>query len=225
MLVSCATFPASRVKNIVSENKSAQQTAREPSDYLLGPGDVVRITVEQHPEWSGEFTIDYNGEITVSGLGRINANEQTRDDFADIFQAWLEEYIQKPKVSVEIVRFNSEVIYVLGDVNMPGRFPTEGKRITLRDAIINAGLPRVFAATGRVFVISAAKTRAPKRQVINLYRVLYRGELEHNIVINPGDIVYVPKTILGAIVDFLNGILNPLNGVSNSRTAALAGAP
>jgi len=156
----------------------------------------------------------------VPGLGEVYAENLIKEDFSQVFSAYLGKYIRNPRVSVDIVKYASQVVYVLGHVNNPGRYPTAGKTITLRDAIILAGLPRRFAASSRVFVITASRQKNPTRRVINLYRVLYRGELKMNVKLNPGAVVYVPRTILGVIVDFLSELLSPFNSVSSAQSVA-----
>jgi polysaccharide export outer membrane protein len=177
--------------------------------------------VEQHPEWSGEFPIRPDGNIFVPGIGDFRMQGLTRQTAAIALASHLEEYINNPRVAVEIVRYASQVIYVLGEVERPGRYSTEGKSVTLRDAVILAGLPRRFAATGRVYVISPSYTGKPYQKVVNLKRVLNRGELRQNVQLNPGDIVYVPQTLLGMVSDFVGAILSPITSSYPAASAML----
>jgi polysaccharide export outer membrane protein len=214
----CTTFSPRGLDGLLAEENQKEHARMKKNNYLLGPDDVVRVVVEQHPEWSGEFVVSPEGKVVVPGLCEINAEGLDRELLKKEFAAHLENYIDNPKVTIDIARYASQVIYVLGEVSAPGKYPTEGKQVTLRDAIITAGLPKKFAATNRVFVITSSR-RKPVRKVVNLYRILYRGELKNNIVLNPGDVVYVPQTLLGMASDLLTALLTPLSSVSAARTA------
>ena len=181
--------------------------------YKFGPDDVVRVIVEDHPEWTGEFVVKPEGLIVIPTLGEVHAAGSSKKELEDHLRERMEKYIRNPRVNVDIVKYISQVIYVLGEVNRPGEYSTAGKTMTLRDAIVMAGLPARFAVTTRVFVINPRDNERPPQQVINLYRVLYRGETERNIVLRPGDIVYVPKSLIGKVSDFLSTLLSPASSV------------
>jgi polysaccharide export outer membrane protein len=187
--------------------------------YVIGPDDTLRITVAQHPEWSGEFSVGPDGRIVISGMGEFTVGGMGKERAETALRDAMERYINNPRVSVEIVKYASQVIYVLGEVNRPGRYSTEGKVLTLRDAVILAGLPTRYAADSRVYVITPAPGK-PRQQVINLYRILNRGEMRRNIALKPGDIVYVPQSILGMVNELLSILLSPLGSVNTARTVA-----
>lgn len=212
LLPACATLPAP------APVAAPQGTV---SAYTLGPDDVVRVIVEQHPEWSGEFTVRGDGNIFIPGVGETRIGGMNKEQAAGELTLRLEELIRNPRVTMDIVRYASQMIYVMGAVERPGRYSTEGKTLTLRDAVILAGMPNRIAATRRVFVISPARKR-PSKQVVNLERILNRGEMEHNIALTPGDIVYVPKTLLGEISEFISIILAPVTQTIPATRTAIA---
>jgi len=201
--------------------KSAPSGASEASeesensanaDYLVGPDDIIHITVEQHPEWTGDFAIGPDGTISIPSAGEFKVEGKNRKEIQEMLATQLSRYINNPRIKVGMVKYNSNVIYVLGQVAIPGRYATEGKTMTVRDAIVRAGLPTRFAATERVFVISPSRGR-PMTNVINVYRILYRGELKRDVVLKPGDIVYVPTNFLGKINDLVSSLFSPLTTV------------
>jgi polysaccharide export outer membrane protein len=192
--------------------------------YILGPDDVVRLMVQQHPEWSGEFAVRPDGKIFITGVGEIKLEGLLKEGAEVAIATQIEKLINNPKVTVDIVRYASQSIYILGEVGRPGRYSTEGKNVTLRDAVIIAGFPGRFAADKRVYVITPAKSK-PTQQVVNLYRILYRGELARNIQLKPGDIVYVPKNIWGEISELFSVILSPLTTTVPAARAVITPIP
>jgi len=209
-LPSCATVP----------DYTGAQNDINGYKYRLGPEDVIDVQVENHPEWSGEYKVRFDGKIKIPQLGEITVENLTRAQCEGVLTGELARYIKDPIVTVEIKEYESEVIYVLGEVKSPGRYPTKGRLITLRDAIIAAELPLAFAATDRVFVITPSREN-PRKRVVNLERVLYNGELKNNIILQPGDIVYVPKTITGIISDFLSSLLSPFDTSGSMGTITI----
>jgi hypothetical protein len=71
----------------------------------------------------------------------------------------------------------------------------------------------------RTFIISASR-KMPRKQVVNLDRVLNHGDLRRNVEIKPGDVVYVPETVIGIIGDFIGSLLNPLSSAASVRVAS-----
>ena len=210
MASSCATMKKSDAQKMTNINAKMD-------DYILGQDDVIRIMVERHPEWSGDYTIKPDGKILVPGIGDIKLAGLSKTGAEVACEAIMDKYINNPQVTVDITRYASEMIYVFGEVNLPGRYSTGGKKITLRDAIIMANLPTHFA-THRVYIITTSENR-PVQRVVDLYRVLYRGETKNNIIIKPGDVVYVPKTLWGQLVSFLTDLLSPTTAVTTARQA------
>lgn len=217
-LSSCATVSRVRLGNLFSKDEQKEEQYSKYEDYLLGPDDIVRIVVEQHPEWSGDFIVGPDGKVVIPGLGGIFAEGLSREEFGVSMEKHLEKYINNPRITVDIVQYASQVIYVLGEVNRPGRYSTMGKKLTLRDIVISAGFPTSYAAASRVFIISPSR-KDPQRQVVNLHRILYRGELRRNIALKPGDVVYVPKNLLGIVSNFISSLLSPFSSISAARAA------
>jgi protein involved in polysaccharide export with SLBB domain len=106
-------------------------------DYVLGPGDILRITVFGEDNLSGQFTVAGNGALSFPLIGDVPAVGKTvgavRDEIADALRAG---YIKDPKVSAEVFTFRP--YYILGEVNKPGQYPySDG--ITVMNAIATAG--------------------------------------------------------------------------------------
>jgi len=188
--------------------KKTSKIVEKMPPYVLGPNDIIKITVRRHPELSGQMKIAPNGEISLPILGDVKAEGFTKYELADELKQMLSPYIIEPDITIGILEYRSKVVYVLGEVARPGRYSMEGSIWTVRDAIAEAGLPTGIAATWRTYVITP-RTGRPIYRTINLYKILYRGKMEQNLQLQPGDIVYVPSTILGKVSSSLSHILDP----------------
>ena len=182
--------------------------------YTLGRDDVIRIEVRNQPEFSGDFTVGPTGKIQYNYLGDVHVAGLTKTELQEILTQLLETYVRVPEVLVTITGYNSKVVYVLGEVNRPGKYIMRGDSIKLREAIIAAGLPTFFAAMGRTHVIQP-DVKHPRVRRVNLAKILYKGMLKEDLDIYPGEIIVVPSTVLSSINRFLGQLLSPVNQGGN----------
>lgn len=216
LLVGLVGFCFAQVESTNDLTKAYQGSIiGENKDYTLGKGDVVDITVREQPEFTGQFVIGPDGKIQYTFVGDIEAEGKTKDELKEILNSKLRKYIKVPEVSVAILAYRSKYVYILGEVGRPGKYPMQGDSINLRDAVVNAGLPTRAAALRRIYVIEPTEEKRPKFQKIDLYRLLYKGDLRDNVMLNPGDLVVVPSTIPSEINRALTNILSPVSQASD----------
>jgi len=202
--------------------------------YELGPDDVLSITVLNHPELSGKVVVEPGGEIILPLVNEVvKAQGLTKDELAEKIKEVLKKYVKDPQVFVVITGYNSKKWYILGEVARPGEYPMGKKKLTLMEALYRAGLIREGrAAVGRVLVIKPHKSR-PTYRSINVANIIYKGLFKDNIYIDPGTIIYVPKTVVAKIGDSLGTVVYPLIGQTKTgledivsvSTAARAATP
>lgn len=192
------------------------------SRYTLGPADVITISVMRHPEVSGTYSINTEGKIQYEFVGDLLLAGLTKDDAAQLIAKKLSTYIVNPEITVKITEYNSKVVYVVGEVGAPGRIYMRGDTITVRDALIAANLPQLTAATDQatLFTPSAVTKVVPRK--VNVYALLYQGDLKQNYVMKPGDTIYLPATLWAKIARFLNPIAQPVGTVAGTAATAAA---
>jgi polysaccharide export outer membrane protein len=145
--VPAVASPASKV------DRQAPASGADPinpvsSSYMIGPQDLLNITVFDEPELSGQsYRVDSDGMITFWLLGRVSAGGLTLRQFQDRLRDQLANgYIRNPQVRVEIEQYKSQSIYVFGEVRQPGRISMMGTK-TLLEALAEAGSPTSQAST------------------------------------------------------------------------------
>jgi polysaccharide biosynthesis/export protein len=188
----------------------------------LNSEDVLQINVRNHPELESVVTVDPWGYIKLPFIGDIKVAGLLKEDLEQQLEKIFSQFVRGPQVEVLIREYNSRVVYILGEVSAPGRYPMRDRLLTLRDAVVLAGLPTDRAALWRVFVIRQGDN-GPVYKHINLSKVLYRGQLENNIVLQPGDIVFLPIGLLDGFVTFVGRIVGPIVGIGrNFATSTIA---
>lgn len=169
--------------------------ADERDEYRLGKNDVLNIFVMGHPDLSsqrvnlGEIAgtvIEKDGKVYLPVVGALPAAGLTVVEFRERLREAIARFVQRPEVAVNIMRFESQKFYVLGQVGRPGPLPVDGDT-TLLEALSVAG---GVAPTGNVE--AAYVLRGGKLLPISLADMLLRGDVSRNIYMRHGDVVYVP---------------------------------
>src|SRR5262249_7582908 len=142
-----ATIEAPLIEDPPASSPARLRTAT-PASYVIGLQDVVKITVFDEPDLSGQsYRVDSDGMITFWLLGRVSAAGLTLRQFPEKLKEQLANgYNKNPQVSVDIEQYKSQGIYVFGEVRQPGRISMMGTK-TLLEALAEAGSPTSQAST------------------------------------------------------------------------------
>ena len=194
--------------------------APEPLTYTLGPDDVVEITVRKHPEFSGAYVIGRDGKIQYRFVGDIPIGGLTKGQLADRIKELIAQFVIEPEVEVIILEFRSKVVYVVGEVGGPGRYFLRAENVPLREVLFEAGLPTLAAAMRRAMIIHAPEEKTPRKPKVdnvNVYALIYLGDMTRNVPIRAGDILYVPSTVFYKATRILNPMLDPIYRAAVAR--------
>jgi protein involved in polysaccharide export with SLBB domain len=201
--------------------KGAKAYLDQNSQYTLGPNDVIDLVVMRHPEVSGEYIINQEGKIQYEFVGDVTLAGLNKDQAVSMLTKKLSVYIIKPEISLKISGYNSKIVYVVGEVATPGRIPMHGDVITVRDALLAAGLPIVgSAATDSASLFTPSSTGKVLRKKVNVEALLYKGDLRENYVMRPGDCLYIPATFLAKAMRVISPVTTPVTSVAGGAGAA-----
>lgn len=180
----------------------AGRASATQSNYLVGPQDVLAITVWSEPELSGKFTVEADGTFTFPLIGRIKAGGLTLRALEDELRKRLltERLLRKPHVSVAVDAYRSRRVFVVGEVRQPGAYPLTGD-MRLMEALARAG-STTPSAGGEVLIIHESAdeprsgARLPSAELSDALRVDLRGLQNGSLPDNPelldGDTIFVP---------------------------------
>ncbi|WP_163929913.1 polysaccharide export protein [Paraferrimonas sp. SM1919] len=167
--------------------------------YKVGVGDVLNVTVWNHPELTipaGSFRssaeagnwVHNDGTIFYPYVGNVKVAGLTVIEIRDLLTKKLTQYIEKPQVDVNISAFRSQRAYITGEVENPGPVEINNVPLTLIQAI-NAATGLTTDANWH----SVQLTRGQHTVNISLRELFERGNLNHNYVLQHNDIVHVPN--------------------------------
>jgi polysaccharide export outer membrane protein len=164
----------------------------EAEEYVIGVPDLLRLTVWQHPDLSGELLVRRDGKVSVALLGDTQAEGLTPQELAEEIRVGLSDFVTKPRVDVAVLEMRSQVASVIGGgVLRSGTVDLE-RNMRVIDAIASMGGLTPFAKRSRIRVLR----NTPEGQVEYPfdYNAFIRGEApESNIYLKPGDTVIVPE--------------------------------
>jgi len=189
------------------EVKQQLPFAREPVKvvYTIGEGDALDISVWQHSELDKKVIVRPDGYVSFPLVGDVKANGLTPPQLSSLIKENLSRLIKDPQVTVIVSGFGSKNIFVLGEVTKPGSYPYRGGK-TVLDAIGNAGGWKSSAVLNSVMVVRKAFTDAPVAHRLNVYALVKKGDFSQNLALEPGDIIYVPKSFIANIGSFIENL-------------------
>ena len=161
------------------------------ADYVVGPGDVLRITVFEHENLGMVGRITENGFIIMPLLGPVEVGGSTISLISTKLAALLADgYLVKPMVNVFVEEFRSKSSVVLGHVNTPGLLELSGPTNLLQLLSKAGGLKD---GSGDTATIKRDNNGKKEVIVIDLVSLFEGGVLANNISIHDGDVVFVSK--------------------------------
>lgn len=158
-------------------------------DYVIGLGDVLRISVWKEPELTSTVQVRTDGKISLPLLNDVRAVGSKPMELAASLTEQLSKYVDDPRVTVIVSQAKPPIVYMVGEVGRRGPMALT-PNMTVLQALITAGLS-TFANTKKIYVLRVQDGVEQKLKVN--YKGLVKGKtMDQNIVLKPGDMVVVP---------------------------------
>ena len=202
----------------------------EITEYIIGAGDVLSVYVPGMVERTarvslgndvGGFRVNTDGTIFLPHVGGVQVAglsvSQLQGKLVNIFKA----YIKNPILTVEIIEFKSQPLYLLGQFNQPGVFYLDRPTELLHGLALGSGLNASANMRG------ARLVRNDRIQPVDIYELLHKNDITQNIQLRSGDTLYVPGNedlrvfVFGAVgsagmVPMVNGRLNLIQALTQA---------
>ncbi|MFQ5457822.1 MAG: polysaccharide biosynthesis/export family protein [Myxococcota bacterium] len=164
-----------------------------PEGYRVGPGDVIHVDVWQEPDASGDFKVGSAGTIHHYLVGEVGVAGHTVGEIAKVLRdALMLGYLRDPRVSVEVVDYQANKVFIHGEVLRPGVYALRGPTNILK-LILDAGGPTRAAGTECTLlqVAKGASGQGVEASTISLDALLVQGDLTQNKQVRNGDVIFV----------------------------------
>ncbi|HBP87397.1 MAG TPA: polysaccharide biosynthesis/export family protein [Nitrospirales bacterium] len=160
-------------------------------DYIIGPEDVLEISVWRNPDLSREVRVRPDGKVSLPLIGDVKAVGRTTSELRDDITQKLKSYKENPTVAIVVKEVNSYYFYVQGAVGKIGKLPLLS-RTTLIQAITLAGGMAPDAVRSRITIFRLGMdSEAPQKLVVSYDDIILRGA--DNVELKPGDTIVVPS--------------------------------
>ncbi|MEM9402998.1 MAG: SLBB domain-containing protein [Pseudomonadota bacterium] len=162
-------------------------TGPAPPDYVLGPGDSIRVQLFGNVNAIYEYEVTREGQFSLPELGPINVAGLTFSEFRADLRRKVQESLIGTQASVTIGGLRSIRVFVLGDVNRPGSYVL-GSLSTISSALYSSGGISTVGSLRNVQL----KRKGEVVTTLDLYALLLAGDSSDDVRLQPGDVVFVP---------------------------------
>jgi polysaccharide export outer membrane protein len=166
-------------------------------DYVLGAGDVIRISVYQNPDLTldarvsevGTISYPLLGTVKIGGLAVSAAEKKIADGLRE------GNFLKQPQVSILVAQVKGNQVSVLGLVNRPGRYPLEQTNTRLSEIMAQAGGTVAGSASDTVIVTGTRNGKAFRAE-IDFPQIFAAANTAEDMTLQNGDTVYVDRAAL-----------------------------
>jgi polysaccharide biosynthesis/export protein len=158
------------------------------TDYVIGSGDVLQISVWQEPQFSENVVVRPDGKISLPLVPDVPLTGLSPHEAEDAISQKLAGLVKHPRVSIIVQEIHSRLVYITGEVQHPGAYPMLSSMNVIQ-LIAHAGGPTEFAKKKAVYVLHPDNR---ERSRVDYQKVLQGQHLEENVQLIPGDTVVVP---------------------------------
>ncbi|MCL7488978.1 MAG: polysaccharide export protein [Desulfobulbaceae bacterium] len=194
---SARSVPPSSKKFIPQGNFSAMPSLGDEggiTDYILGSGDLITITVFESDELNTETRISSRGDLAMPLLGRVHIEGLTASEAEKkIEQALTENFMHTAHVSLFVKERMNQQITLVGAVKQPGTFETQSRKRILEVLAFAGGLSQTAADTA--YVTRKNKDNGTNQvYLVDLDALLTEGRVDMNMLIQGGDVIFIPES-------------------------------
>src|SRR6185437_7336376 len=195
-------FGASIFLNALPSTFSPVSDVPVTPDYVIGPGDELRLQIWGQVTLRGSYIVDRTGSISLPGAGTIHVAGVRFDHLTDFLRSQLSKVYRNFDLNVNMGQLRSIQVFVVGEASMPGSY-TLGSLSTLLNALFYAGGPKPQGSLRDIQLKRGGKTI----DHFDLYDVLLHGDKSHDVQLASGDVIFIPP--VGKQVAVVGSVNNP----------------
>jgi protein involved in polysaccharide export with SLBB domain len=200
---------ASAASVSASGTTSQRSSSARPPEYRIGFLDQLEIRFTYHERFNEIATVRPDGRITLQNIGDIYVVGMTPSELDRTITEAYSEFINTPEVTVFVRSFAGHSVYILGEVERPGMVDMK-PNMTILQALAAAGGPVRGAKLNSIVVLRKDETGEPKASRFDLNRKAIQEAAMQDERLQPQDIVFVPKTFIANMNEFLSQVYEGL---------------
>jgi len=177
-------------------------TASVPSDYRIGPGDNIIVSMWGRVDMEMELTVNREGRVFIPKAGNLACNDLTLDELEKRLKNRLSDVYSEFNLSVTLGKVRSIKVYVYGEVKQPGGYVLSSLS-TLFNALYEARGPNERGSLRKIRLLRDGKTISE----VDLYDFLLHGNAGGNVKLESEDVIFVP--LAGDLVEIRGEVKRP----------------
>jgi polysaccharide biosynthesis/export protein len=185
---SAVMTPAPAAQHPTAEKSSLIVT----KEYIIGPEDVLEITVWRNQDLSKVVAVRPDGRISMPLIGDVTAVGRTPSQLTEEIALRLKEFKENPSIAIVVKEVNSYAVFILGEVQKPGKYPLKSKTTLLQGITIAGGFTPTAARNKMVLFRFLDNGTGDERMKASYDDIVLRDGSRQNVELKPGDTVVVP---------------------------------
>ncbi len=177
--------------------------------YLLRRGDKIQIDVLFYPELQTASIVRPDGKVTAPGLGDVEALGRRPEEVAADIEAYYSQLLRDPQTTVNVLSFGERRAYVFGMVQRPGPIELQ-QRMTLTQAVASVGSFSEDAKVATVVLLRRKSENSAAAYRLDLRPVIEGKSLAADVILQPDDVVFVPRTFIANMEYFVHQVFQGL---------------
>jgi polysaccharide export outer membrane protein len=170
--------------------------------YRLQPGDVLEVQFRYSPEFNQTVTVQPDGYVTLEIGGDLKVAGFTIEQTREAILRQARTRLQDPVATIVLKEFQRPYFVVAGEVATPGKIEMR-ERVTAIQAIMLAGGMKETAKSSQVVVFRQINSDTAEVKLLNLKDIRRTSDLENDLTLQAGDMVFVPRDKISKIERFM----------------------
>ena len=205
------------VKTVRPTEERPELKVHSEERYKLVPGDVIEITYRYTPEFNQSVTLQPDGFVGLQIVGDIKLGGLTVEEARAKIAQKASVRLKDPEITILLKEFQKPYFVVSGEVGTGGKFEMR-ESVTAVQAVMIAGGFKDSAKTSSVVVFRKLNDEMAEVRTINLRNIKKTADLENDITLKSGDIVFVPRNTFSKVERFMRltsvaGLMGPLGAL------------
>lgn len=186
-------FFGAEAAEVAGVARVANPAADSQREYVLGAGDIIRVSVFQNPDLTVETRISEAGTITFPLVGTVPVGGLSIQSAEQTIARMLRDggFVVQPQVNAIVMQYRSAQVSVLGLVNRPGKYPLELASSHVTDVLALAG--GIMPGAADIAVVTGMREGKSFHVEVNIPAMALSGDMGNNIAVQNGDIIYVHR--------------------------------
>jgi polysaccharide biosynthesis/export protein len=187
---------------ITATSLPADEKLHHRERYTLRSGDVIELQYRYTPELNQTVTVLPDGYVNLNLVGELRVSDLTLTQAHDLILEKARARLNEPELNLVLKEFQKPYVVVAGEVAKPGRFDLRENTTAMQAILLSGGFSQ-GAQTGQVLLFRKINEADAEVRVLNLSKLRKTADLERDIQLKSGDMLYVPRDKVEKIARFV----------------------